>query len=100
PASDMFCGVAPQSEPETRNVVHLFASQPQIGYFVDVHSYTGDVLYSWGDAPNQTVNPSQNFLNSAYDGARGVDSLAVYGEFVGDAEQAASIDLANRISDT
>jgi murein tripeptide amidase MpaA len=100
PASDTFCGVAPQSEPEARNVVHLFASHPQIGYFVDVHSYTGDVLYSWGDAPNQSVNPSQTFLNTAYDGVRGVDNLAVYGEFIGDAEQAASIDLASRITDT
>ncbi len=100
PASDTFRGVAPQSEPETRNVVHLFASYPQIGYFVDVHSYTGDVLYSWGDAPNQTVSPSQNFLNSTYDGARGVDNLAVYGEFVDETDEAASIALARRITDT
>jgi murein tripeptide amidase MpaA len=100
PADDTFRGVAPHSEPETRNVVHLFASHPQIAYFVDIHSYTGDVLYPWGDAPNQSVDPAQNFLNPAYDGVRGVDNLAVYGEYVSDAQWAASIDLAGRITDT
>ena len=82
PVSDTFHGAAANSEPETKNVVWLFDQYPQISFFVDVHSYTGDVLTAWGDAPNQHSNPSMNFLNAAYDGKRGVDDISTYGEFL------------------
>jgi murein tripeptide amidase MpaA len=82
PTSDMFHGTAVNSEPETKNIVWLFDQYPQIRYFIDVHSYTGDVLTAWGDAPNQTSNPSMNFRNPTYDGKRGVDATTKYGEFI------------------
>ncbi len=82
PSSDTFHGPAANSEPETKNVVWLLDQYPQIRYFIDVHSYTGDVLTAWGDAPNQMINPSRNFRNPTYDGQRGVDNTTTYGEFI------------------
>jgi len=54
---------------------------PNARYFVDVHSYTGDVLYPWGDDENQTSDPSKSFKNPAWDGQRGVAG-DVYQEYV------------------
>lgn len=72
PASDLFHGTGPFSEPESRNVQWLVDQFPNARYFVDVHSYTGDVLYPWGDDENQTTDSSKSFKNGAWDGQRGV----------------------------
>jgi murein tripeptide amidase MpaA len=82
PAHGLYHGRAPNSEPETRNVVWLFDTYPQIGWFLDIHSYTGAVLYPWGDAPNQSFDPTKNFNNPLYDRWRGVNDLTQYGEYI------------------
>ena len=69
--SNVFKGGEAFSEPETRNVRSMLDDYPNIGYFVDVHSYSELILYPWGDDDNQTMDPSQNFQNPAYDGRRG-----------------------------
>ena len=70
PIEETFHGPAPFSEPETRNVRWLMDTfKPAI--FLDLHSYDGDVLYSWGNDEDQTTDPDQNFANPAYDGQRG-----------------------------
>ncbi len=81
PASDLFHGTGPFSEPESRNVQWLVDHFPNARYFVDVHSYSGDVLHPWGDDENQTTTPSKSFANPAWDGKRGVASDA-YSEYV------------------
>jgi len=81
PGSDLFHGTGPFSEPESRNVQWLVDQFPNARYFVDVHSYTGDVLYPWGDDENQTSDPSKSFKNPAWDGQRGVAG-DVYQEYV------------------
>ena len=60
PCSDVFCGPSAFSEPETRNVKHLLDTH-RIHCFVDVHSYSELVLYPWGHAPTQTVDPTKRF---------------------------------------
>jgi len=60
PCSDVYCGPSAFSEPETRNVKHLLDTE-RIDCFADVHSYSELVLYPWGHAPTQTVNPGQRF---------------------------------------
>jgi hypothetical protein len=55
PGNDLFHGTGPFSEPESRNVQWLVGQFPNSRYFVDVHSYTGDVLHAWGDDENQSV---------------------------------------------
>lgn len=98
PNSDTYRGSGPNSEPETKNVVWLLDQHPHIRYFVDVHSFTGDVLTAWGDAPNQSANLSMNFLNPAFDGKRGVDDLSVYGEYLDTASAHRSQDLGGCIT--
>jgi murein tripeptide amidase MpaA len=71
PANDTFRGTGPFSEPEARNVQWLVDHFPNARYFVDIHSYTGDVLYPWGDDENQTTDPSKSFMNPDWDGKRG-----------------------------
>jgi hypothetical protein len=66
---------------------------------VDVHSYTGDVLTPWGDAPDQNNDPSMNFLNPAYDGKRGVDDTSVYGEYIDNGVETKATELGTCITD-
>ncbi|MGW3180861.1 M14 family metallopeptidase [Kitasatospora sp. NPDC001119] len=70
------------SEPETRNVRWLLDQFPRTGWFVDVHSYSQDMLYNWGDDENQSVTPAMNFRNSQYDGKRGLPGDVAYAEYI------------------
>ena len=58
--SEVFCGPSAFSEPETRNIKHLLDTR-RIDCFADVHSYSELVLYPWGHAPTQTVDPTKRF---------------------------------------
>lgn len=98
PSSETFYGTAAASEPETKNHVSIYDSFPkvssalrengtlltnfQIRWFMDIHSAAGDILYAWGDDDDQTTTSTMNFLNSAYDGKRGVTGDSVYKEYI------------------
>jgi murein tripeptide amidase MpaA len=82
PSSFTYRGQAAFSEPEARNIRHLLDANPQIAYFVDVHSFGELILYPWGDDDNQDNNPTQNFQNPAFAGVRGRAGDAAYREFV------------------
>src|SRR5438034_3070514 len=60
---DVYIGPAPLSEPETKNVVWMFDNFPNIRYFIDIHSYSEDILYNWGDDQGQSQKPGMSFLN-------------------------------------
>lgn len=64
------------------------ANALQIRWFMDIHSAAGDILYSWGDDDDQTTTSTMNFLNSAYDGKRGVTGDSVYKEYIPAADYA------------
>jgi murein tripeptide amidase MpaA len=98
PASDLFHGTGPFSEPESRNVQWLVNQFANARYFVDVHSYTGDVLHAWGDDENQGVDPSKSFSNSAWDHQRGVPGDA-YGEYISASQLASAVAGATVIRD-
>jgi murein tripeptide amidase MpaA len=87
PASDLFHGTSAFSEPETRNVRWLFDRYPHINWFVDVHSYGGDILHAWGDDTNQTTSQPKNFTNPVWNGKRGLPGDA-YGEYIPPADLA------------
>jgi murein tripeptide amidase MpaA len=70
------------SEAEARNVRALLDAYPNIAYLIDVHSYSQDILYPWGDDDDQTTTPNENFRNAAYDGLRGIPGDTVYKEFI------------------
>jgi murein tripeptide amidase MpaA len=60
PCSEVYCGPSAFSEPETRNVKYLLDTR-RIDCFVDVHSYSELILYPWGHAPTQTIDPTKRF---------------------------------------
>jgi murein tripeptide amidase MpaA len=98
---DLYHGPGAFSEPETQNVKWIYDNFPNIGYFIDLHSYGPDILYSWGDDDNQETDPSMNFLNPAYNNVRGIlDSSGSAGagafrEYLPNAELTARVNLAN-----
>ena len=87
------------SEPESRNVRHLFDTYTNIRYFVDIHSYGELMLYSWGDDNNQTTDPNQNFRNPAYNGQRGTPGDSIYREFISSLDQNTAVMLARQMND-
>ena len=97
PSSDIFHGTAPFSEAETQNVRWLFEQYPQISWFMDIHSYGGDILHSWGDDTNQTTSPGKNFTNPAWNGQRGLPGDA-YEEYIGACDLAKFASVGNDTS--
>ena len=96
---NVYRGPSVASEPEVRNVVWLFDTFPRIRWHLDVHSAVPVILHSWGSDQNQTIEPNQTFLNSAFDGARGRLNDPEYGEYItpGDLEIAET--LSTRMND-
>jgi murein tripeptide amidase MpaA len=92
PSIETFHGTSPFSEPETRNVRWLM-DRFNFALFLDLHSFGGDVLYSWGDDRDQNFCPAQNFANPVFNGKRGLldDS---YREFIA----ATDYEVASRIA--
>lgn len=99
PCSDTYKGPSGFSEPETRNVRWLLDTYPGISTFVDVHSYSELVLYPWGDDDNQSVDPSQNFQNPAFDGLRGVLGTG-YAEYIHPGDWARFVDHGGDVRDS
>ena len=89
------------SEPETQNCRWLLDQHPNVGWYVDLHSFSEDILYNWGDDDDQTTDPTMNFQNAAYNSVRGLaDSLGdpnsgAYRDFIPPADKAFAVNLAN-----
>ncbi|HXQ21131.1 MAG TPA: M14 family metallopeptidase, partial [Candidatus Acidoferrales bacterium] len=99
PCNETYIGPSTFSEPETRNAAWMFDTFPNIGYFIDVHSFSEDILYSWGDDEDQSADVSMNFQNAAYDGTRGVVTDKTYKEYIPAADKATAVKLATRMRD-
>ncbi|MGD9990238.1 M14 family zinc carboxypeptidase [Pseudonocardia sp.] len=82
PLSDHYQGIGPNSEAETRNIVSLLDDHPNIAWMLDIHCTGGQVMRSWGDAPNQSSRPEMTFFNPAFDGVRGTPDVTRYGEYI------------------
>jgi murein tripeptide amidase MpaA len=95
--SDVYIGPRAMSEPETRNAVWMFDQYPNIRHFIDVHSYSESILYSWGDDRNQTATPQMNFRNPAFDGKRGIVDDKAYAEYIPPVDKAQAVKLANHM---
>lgn len=80
PGAQTLRGTAPESEPEAKNLVSIYDEFPNIRWYMDIHSATGDILYPWGHDEGQSADESLNFLNPAWDRRRGVlgDSYREY----------------------
>ncbi len=98
PCSDVYIGPAAVSEPETQNVVWLTDNHPNIAFFVDLHSFGEDILFSWGDDNDQSTDPTMNFQNSAYNSVRGIPGDTAYKEYIPNVDHTTAVNLANRMS--
>jgi murein tripeptide amidase MpaA len=78
----VYRGDSPASEPETRNVIHLLDSHPEIRWMVDVHSYVPAVYHVWGSDEPQTTDAAMSFKNPAFDPMRGRKGDTAYKEFM------------------
>jgi murein tripeptide amidase MpaA len=86
------------SEPESQNAKWIFDNFANIGFFIDLHSYSQDILYSWGDDQDQSTDPNMNFQNAAFNGQRGVAGDA-YKEYIPSNDLATALHLANTFHD-
>jgi len=98
---DVYHGASAFSEPETRNVQWIFDNFKNIRFFIDIHSFGKDILYSWGDDDDQSTDPNMNFQNPIYNNLRGIiDSSGlpdgpVYKEYMPESDLSLAIDLGN-----
>ncbi|WEB38462.1 M14 family metallopeptidase [Streptomyces yunnanensis] len=95
----LYHGPGPFSEPETRNVRWLLDAYPRTRWFIDVHSFSEDMLYVWGDDQDQSTDPSMNFLNHTFDGVRGDAGDTQYREFIPKIDFDHEIELARDFRD-
>jgi murein tripeptide amidase MpaA len=98
PDNGTYNGASAFSEPESANAKWIFDNFSNVGYFIDLHSYGQDILYSWGDDEDQSTDPSMNFQNPAYNGMRGVAGDA-YKEYIPAADLSQSLALAGTFHD-
>ncbi|KAI0006721.1 hypothetical protein F4779DRAFT_595078 [Xylariaceae sp. FL0662B] len=85
PASEVYHGAEAFSEPEAKSIKWVMDTFTKIRWFLDLHSYAGDILYSWGSDTDQSDYPYKSFLNASYDTIRGrtTDSTeSGYGEYI------------------
>lgn len=89
PASEVYRGTAAFSEPETKSIKWVLDTFSKVRWFLDLHSYAGDVLYSWGSDTDQSTDPYKNFRNATYNSIRGITTDSVttkYGEYISASE--------------
>ncbi|KKA28562.1 hypothetical protein TD95_002900 [Thielaviopsis punctulata] len=98
PSSDVFMGTGPNSEPEVQNVIWTVDTHPGTTHFMDIHTYSNIVEYSWGFNWAQTTDPSMSFQNRSWDGLRGAADSG-YMEYITEADNATLSAIANAVAD-
>ncbi|KAI1342944.1 hypothetical protein F5Y15DRAFT_272308 [Xylariaceae sp. FL0016] len=102
PRSEVFHGASAFSEPETKSMKWVLDTYSKVSVMIDLHSYAGDILYSWGSDTDQTANTYMNFQNTTYDSVRGItsdSSTKVYGEYIPKADSTKAVNLAKSMQD-
>ena len=79
---DTYVGPKAASEPETRNIAWLLDEYPNAGWYIDVHSYGPAIFFPWGIDDWQNEDPKMTFMNSSFDGKRGIACDVTYREFM------------------
>ena len=59
PSSLVYHGQHPFSEPENQNVKWLADQFPRVRWFLDAHSYSQLMMYSWGGQPRSVEQPER-----------------------------------------
>lgn len=82
PISDTYHGAAPFSEVESKAVKEIYDNFPNIRWYMDIHSFGPDLLFSWGNDDNQAGDPTMNFLTPLWNSQRGVIGKPDYMEWI------------------
>lgn len=82
PISNQYHGASPFSEAESSNVASVFDRFPNIHWYMDIHSYGPDLLFSWGNDNNQAADPTMSFLNPLWNSQRGIIGKPDYMEWI------------------
>jgi murein tripeptide amidase MpaA len=98
PVDETYHGPHAFSEAETRNVAWIFDQFSRVRWYMDVHSAVGDILFNWGDDNDQFNDPSEQFLNPAWDGKRGIVGDAAYREWIDEGDFGKVSNAANRVA--
>jgi murein tripeptide amidase MpaA len=93
PSVETYHGHGPHSEPETQNINYIHDNYGRIRWYVDVHSYSEDILFVWGDDEMQVSDLNQNFLNATFNHQRGLPGPD-YKEYIPDGDLATLTSLA------
>lgn len=99
PGQDTYHGNTPHSEVETKNINHIFDTYTRIRWYVDVHSYSEDILYVWGNDEVQVADTTRNFQNPAFNHQRGLIGDD-YDEFIPDSDLSNLIALSEAFTRT
>lgn len=95
--SQGFVGSLPFSEPESQNI-HLLCDAHRIDVFVDVHSFSGFVLFPWGHAPTQTTQMFPRFTDLNFGFCRPLDPPG-HQEFMPPSDELKYRTVAGRVAD-
>ncbi|KAK5659317.1 hypothetical protein OQA88_1410 [Cercophora sp. LCS_1] len=103
-STDQFHGTGPLSEPEAANVDWAMGQMKDLEWHLDLHSFAGSVLYSWGHDTPQFVDPGMSLFNTSYDGKRGAvpddkEKGWVYSEYTDEDELDKLTVIASRTAD-
>jgi hypothetical protein len=99
PSSYQYHGHAPVSELETQNINYIHDTYKRIRWYVDLHSYSEDILFVWGDDEMQVGDTNKTFRNSAFDGQRGLVGDG-YSEYIPDGDLSTLQGLANAFTES
>jgi len=94
PSVETYHGHAATTEAETQNVNFIHDTFTRIRWYVDVHSYSEDILYVWGNDEVQIADTNESFRNHSFDGQRGLVGDG-YSEYIPDGDLFAVQSLAN-----
>lgn len=98
PIYETYHGRHALSEAETRNVAWVLDQFPRVRWYMDIHSAFGDILFNWGDDNDQFNDPSMQFLNPSWDGARGLVGDATYREWIEEGDYGKVANAARRVA--
>jgi murein tripeptide amidase MpaA len=99
PAYSTYHGNSPGSEAESQNIKYIHDTYTRILWYVDIHSYSEFILYSWGNDELQVTDPTMSFQNPAYNNQRGLIGDD-YDEYIPDSDLSSVLALSHAFTRT
>ena len=101
PAAQNFRGSRPFSEAESQVSKWIADTYRNIRYYLDIHSYTGAIIYGPGSDELQDKDRNENFKNPAYNSVRGEipnSDRGTYAEYIAREDWQARTYISTRVA--